>query len=383
MPVDLAILGDKLLRYRKQFQATLPEVSNSTGIPEQILEAYETGIREPTGGHILILADYYHCDYNFFISNEKLAPFEQTENLFRKHGDELSKEDRWAIQEFLFLCECEEYLLGKLSAGIQQSSFQFKKIGTYYKGHGEQSAAALRRYFGYADNEVRMDVFADFRSLRIHVFRRALNNSKISGLFIRHPTAGRCILVNYSEDLYRQRFTASHEAGHAILDDGSDPVISFTKWDPSDLSEVRAHTFASHYLMPRDFLRAIPESKVWTTDKAKEWAAKLKVSTSALARALLDSGLVDKSTADHLKTVKVPLAEKDDVELPSTLSPASRGRKEELLKRGLSGFYVNLCFDAYEKGTVSAGRLAEMLLVSSLKLPALAELYGKVLSYGD
>jgi Zn-dependent peptidase ImmA (M78 family)/transcriptional regulator with XRE-family HTH domain len=381
MDLDLKMLANKLLRYRSQVAAAISEVSLATGISEHILAAYESGDREPTGDHILILADYYHCDYNFFISNEQLAPFEQTENLFRKHEGQLPKTDRWAILEFLFLCGCEAYLTDLVPR--RQNSFEFTKSGTFYKGHGQEAAAALRTHLNYGPTEVPRDVFADFRSLGIHLFRRKLRNSHVSGLFIRHPTVGRCVLVNYSEDPYRQRFTAAHEVGHAILDDGSDPVLSFAGRDNSDRVELRANTFASHYLLPRELLREIPEPDVWTTDKALEWAAHLKVSTAALANALSDATLIDAATAAQLKSVQVPAHLKEDVELPHTLSPASVERRKLLLERGLSNFYVNLCFDAYERGEVSAGRLTEMLLTSRSELTDLADLYGRALSHGD
>jgi transcriptional regulator with XRE-family HTH domain len=110
MTFDLALFSSKLRRYRDQFATLLNEVALETGIAEESLAALENGERRPTGDEVLILADYYKCDYQFFISNEKVAPFEQTETMFRKYGAEFSKEDRWSVQEFLFLCECEEFL---------------------------------------------------------------------------------------------------------------------------------------------------------------------------------------------------------------------------------------------------------------------------------
>lgn len=98
MPLDLTLLGSKLKRYRKQFDASINEISVKTGISENRLSEFEAGEKQPNGDEILILADLYKCDYKFFISNEKLAPFEQTETLFRKYGKEFSKEDRWAVQ---------------------------------------------------------------------------------------------------------------------------------------------------------------------------------------------------------------------------------------------------------------------------------------------
>ncbi len=381
MPLDLELLGSKLRRYREQLQVSLSDVSSATGIPEESLATLENGQRQPTGDEVLILADYYKCDYKFFISNEQLAPFEQTESLFRKHGNEFSKSDRWAVQEFLYLCECEEFLLGLLPRHDRRP-FSFVKKGTHYKKHGEDTAAALRKHLGYDVNQIPMDIYDDFRRIGLHVFRHQLDNSNLSGLCIKHPFAGKCILINYSEDVYRQRFSAAHEAGHTILDADRDFIVSFT-WDSTDLSEIRANTFASRYLMPPEFLRRIPDAKSWSPEKGIEWANRLKVSTQALAYALKDANLISDAVETLIKSVKVPAASKVDPELPTSLSLTSRERREGLLRRGLSTFYVGLCFDAYEQGMISAGRLAEMLLVDEKELLTIANIYGRSLTYGD
>jgi Zn-dependent peptidase ImmA (M78 family) len=261
--------------------------------------------------------------------------------------------------------------------------FRFIKSGSYFIGHGEKAAARLREHLGYSSIQVGSDIYDDFRSLGFHIFRRQLDNSNISGLYIKHPTAGKCILVNYSEDVYRQRFTVAHESAHAILDEEEDIVVSFRTWDKKNLVEVRADTFASHYLMPPDFLRKIPDCGNWTTDKAIDWANKLKVSTTALAIALRKASLISQTIETQIKAVRVPSNRKVDPELPASLSPGSRERREQSLKRGLSTFYVSLCLDAYEQCFISAGRLAEMLLVSERELDAMAGIYGRTLKYGN
>lgn len=341
MTFDLVLFSSKLKRYREQFETSVDEVSRATGIPTQALASLEHGERRPTGDEVLILADYYKCDYQFFISNEQLAPFEQTETLFRRYGDEFSKEDRWAVQEFLFLCECEEFLLS-LIPRRDLKPFRFVKIGTYFKGHAESAAARLRGHLGYSSNQVGSDVYDDFRCLGFHIFRRELGNSNISGLYIKHPMAGKCILVNYSEDVYRQRFTAAHETAHAILDEEEDFVVSLISW-----------------------------------------ASRLKVSTEALAYALKNANLISEFVEAQIKSVRVPLEMKIDPELPGTLALGSRQRREQSLKRGLSTFYVGLCFDAYDQSFISAGRLAEMLLVSERELGEIAGTYGRTLRHGD
>lgn len=382
MAIDLTLLAKKLRNYRDQFQVSHSELSELTGIPISDLEALESGQRQPSGDEILILADFYKCDYRFFISNEKIAPDNQTETLFRRYGSEFSKEDRWAVQEILFLADCEYYLSQQIGFPAP-TKFIFTKIGNYFKGHGIAAAKDLRVNLKYADNEVPLDVYRDFRSIGIRVFRRKLNNSNISGLYIRHPVAGKCILINYLEDVYRQRFSAAHEAGHAILDEEEDVVVSFAKWKKDNLVEIRANTFAANYLIPPSFVKSIPNVSQWDNNKAIEWSNRLKVSTLALANALLEYGLIDNRMERVIKSAKVPRNIKSDPELPKSLSQSAKLRKEELLKRGLSTHYVNLCFEGYRRNYISAARMAEMLLVDESVLREIAQLYDEELGHGD
>jgi Zn-dependent peptidase ImmA (M78 family)/DNA-binding XRE family transcriptional regulator len=381
MSFDQELFSSKLRKYRNQRMVSPEEISRETGISSEILVALESGEKKPSGDEILILADYYQCDFKFFISNEKLAPFEQTETLYRMHGDSFSKEDRRVVQEFLFLCECEDFLL-KLFSIQYAKLFKFTKTGNFFKKHGIKAAALLREHLEYSRIAIIKDIYDDFRSLGFHVFRRKLVNSDISGLYIKHPTAGKCILVNYSEDVYRQRFTVAHECGHAILDEDKDFVVSFN-WDESNLVEVRANTFASEYLLPLDLLKTIPAYDSWDANKAIDYANRLKVSTTALAFALKGKDLVSDNAMETIKNSRVPPEKKNDPELPADLSPRSRERKEDLLKKGLSEYYVNLCLNAYDQGLISTGRLAEVLLVNEYDLGDMLESYGRKLKYGD
>lgn len=380
MAIDRELLGGKLERYRLQLQLPPDEVSAATGISAADLLAFESGEILPSGDDLLILADFYKADYKFFISNERLTPFEQTEKLYRSHGSEFSKADRRVMQEFLFLADCEAFLETELE--MEKRRFTFLKKGRYFKGHAEQAAAELRGLFGYSSREVPSDVFRDFRRIGIHVFRRRLENSRISGLFVRHPLAGNCILINYTEDAYRQRFTAAHEAGHAILDDGEDVVVSF--WDKRDLSEIRANTFASRYLLPPELLHHIPDVNIWSQEKAEEFASRLMVNTQTLANALAEAKLIPASAESVIKSAHVRRLVKIDPELATDFSAKGAARKKALLERGLSDYYVQLCFDAYRRGLISAGRLQEMLLLEGdSELREVVEIYGGFLSYGD
>jgi Zn-dependent peptidase ImmA (M78 family) len=380
MGINLKTLGGKLRKYREQLQESLSDVAVATGIEGPRLSAIEVGAVEPSGDEVLILSDHYRCDYKFFVSNERAAPFEQTETLYRAHGDDFSKEDRRSIQDFLYLCETEAFLTREM--GISDPSFKYSPRGGLHKDQGAAGAAALRSYFGYEDRAVPRDVFSDFRKAGIRVFRRKLGNSAISGLFVMHPTAGKCVLVNLSEDIYRQRFSAAHEMAHAVFDADQEASVSYFVSQGKDLREIRANRFASAYLMPPVFLSKLPDPSRWDEAQAIDWANKLRVSCDALGIALKEAGLIGEAKSRCIRKLRVPREDKMDPELPATLNLAQRARKSALLESGLSDFYVGLCFDAAREGVISTGRLAEALFCGPADILELASMYGRT-PHGD
>jgi Zn-dependent peptidase ImmA (M78 family) len=227
------------------------------------------------------------------------------------------------------------------------------------------------------------NVFTDFRRIGVHVFRRQLQNSNISGLFLSHQGAGPCLLVNYSEDVYRQRFTAAHELAHAIFDSDEEAVVSFARPKRNDLIEVRANRFASSYLMPPSILRKLPEPSKWTEKDALHWANDFRVSCDALGIALKEAGRASEATSQRIRKFRVPRESKIDPELGGNLSPAARQKKQRLLRRGLSDYYAGLCLEAHHQGLISTGKLAEAILAEAADLPEMADLFGRPLRYGD
>jgi Zn-dependent peptidase ImmA (M78 family) len=323
----------------------------------------------------------YRCDYRDLLSPDTLTPLDRTETLFRRFGDAFNKADRRSVQDFMFLCESEEYLGRSVGTKKRTDKFVAKKTGQYFKKHAEEGAADLRKFLGYQPHEVPRDIYQDFRQLGMHLFRRSLENSDISGVYVNHPYAGDCVLINYSEDIYRQRFTGAHEAAHALFDRDEEIVVSF--WNANELQEVRANNFASHFLMPPDFLTRIPDSNRWDAAKLAKWANELRVNQDPLIFALSSAGLINASAREKLKRSKIKLTNKSDPELPSTLSPLSKQRKSQLLERGLSSHYVTLCFEAFRRHIVTSSRLVELLLLDGdRELKDLADLYKEQLDDG-
>lgn len=376
MKIDLALISSRLAQARGLQSVEIGEVATHTGIDVTRLARIEAGQQEPSGDELLILANYYARDFRDFVDPSRPEPFKQTDILYRRYGQSFTPNDRRAIQEFLFLCEIEATLEKEL--GRKSTPFSFIPSGTHLKSHGDQAAHALRRKMGYSTKQIRLDIYADFRSIGLHVFRRRLANSEISGLYIEHPIAGRCILVNYEEDIYRQRFSASHEAAHAIFDSAEAASVTYqrssSKYDRQDLKEIRANRFASCYLMPPELL---PNVQHWDTALAQNWAQTLKVSTEALSYALLDIQRIDQGTAKLIRSVRVPMAEKIDPEAPEYLNESQLNRRMQLLERGLSDYYVGLCFEAHKQGLISAGRQGEALLADHKETREISVLYGR------
>lgn len=378
MAIDKILIGSKLKRCRENLQKTIVEVERLTGISNERIKSFEDGHIEPTGDEILIFSDVYFEDYRFFISNEKLSASEKVEVMYRKFGGTISKKDRETIQEFIYQCENEQYISDSLN--IQTIQFNPPTFSNVYSRDGEKVAVSLRKALGYDDVKLYIDIFSEFRKIGIHVFRKKLDSNNISGLFIKHPTAGKCILINYDEDIFRQNFTLAHEVGHALMDGEQEFNLSTDDVNQQDYREMRANNFASSFLIPQTVVATL-KGKI-TEDIVLQTATKLKVNIQPLLIALKNYGIIDQSSYNNFIKMKIKInrADKTDHELQN-LSPNILKAKEALLKMGLSSYYVRKCYEAYRLNYISSGKLAEMLLVNQTDLPELLSLFNLSLQY--
>lgn len=379
MSLDLKGLGDKILRCRINLDMTISEVAQRTGIASGLITQIEKGEIEPTGDDILILADFFKQDYQFFISNQQRSASEQVETLYRKFGTNFTKEDRWTIQEFIYLCESEQYVLDSLQ--FERIDIDFQPQGTYFKAHGQMGAEWLRKKLNFTANRTIRDLYAEFRKLGLHIFRRRLSNSNISGLFINHPFAGRCVLVNYEEDIFRQNFTVAHETAHAIFDFGQTVNVSLSTDGKTDLKEVRANTFASNFLIPKQALEQLRNSNITETVIAN-LALALHVNVEPLLIAMKDAEILNEHSARQYRSIKIRKDQKIDPELDG-LEEKVASAKRTFLEKGLSSFYVRKCHESYMNRNISAAKLAEMMLITEPELPRLLSLFNLTLLYDN
>jgi len=373
---DLNLLARKLIGCRVRLEYSYNEIFEGTGIGEERLKAFEKALVEPSGDEILILADFFKEDYKYFISNQQKSASEDTDSLYRQFDNDFTKEDRRAIQEFLYICECEADIWSLLEENRKPFNLPINRNNIY--GEAEKIAQEVRLFLGYKENELFENIFDDLRKLGVHIFRRKLNNSNISGIFIQHPVAGKCILVNYSEDIYRQNFTVAHEIAHSIFDTNELYNVSFTK-DGKDIKEIRANRFAAEFLMPLSALKNL-KINIWTGEILIKLAAQFKVNIIALLYRLNSLKLIPSTKFDEFKSLKLPKELKEDPELKNLL-PKIEKAKKQTLERGLSASYIRKCHEAYSKSLISQSRLAEILLVSEDELQNVLALFGLKLIY--
>lgn len=374
--IDLKLIGQKLKRCRENQEYSSIEVENGTGIAIKRLDDFENGLLEPSGDEILILSDFYKEDYKYFISNQQRSPSEKTDLLYRQFGGEFSKDDKRAIQAFMYLCESEQEIWNLLQ--IKNKIYLPPKLGNRIKEQASQGANDLRQFIGYQDNHLLDNLYDDLRKTGVHIFRFKLSNSNISGLFINHPFAGKCILVNYSEDLYRQNFTLVHEYAHAIFDTDKEFNLSFHK-DNRDPKEVRANYFAANFLAPTNAIKKLNISQ-WNPEILIKVADQLQVNTITLLYRLKNMEMISENQLHILKKTKIPWSTKVDPEFKG-LTQKGKLAKEALLKKGLTTNYVRNCHEVYMNGQITRNKLADLLLVNEFELPELLDYYNLKLVY--
>ncbi len=378
MAYDFLKISQKLLRSRNNMGLSKTEVARLAGIDVARIEALESGNVEPSGDEILILADVYKEDFRYFISNQNLSSAETVDELYRLNGG-ITNIDKRAIQSFIFHSANEQSLLDSL--GETSETFVIPRISNekIWKNDGAKVAQALRQFLGYRNQDAYQNLYYEFRRIGIHIFRVKLEESNLSGLFIRHPLAGKCVLVNYDENLYRQNFTLCHEVAHALMDGG---CYNVSYQSQKDFREFRANAFASEFLMPRAVVKQIDPCSL-TPESIVKYATKFRVNVPAFLIALETADVITPEKREEYGRMglKVSQDEQIDYELED-LTEHLRDSYEMMFERGLTPYYVRLCYNAYEKKLITVDRMAEMLDISLYELPLLLDSFKMKLNNG-
>ena len=371
-------IGEKFRKRRELEQVSIEELAKATHIPQARLIELENNVYDPTGDEVLIISAYYKEDFKYFITNQKVSAIEQVEVLYRSKGEHLSKNDRKAIFSFLYQCTAEQFALDcieKQPLGINYGNFANSRRKTIKQGR--TLASQIRKYFDSSTYHKTCDYFGFVRSLGIHVFRRELESNDISAMYIEHPIAKKCILINYNEDTYRQNFSLLHELCHALLDNEIGFNLSLesdtknTNDSNDKFAEYRANSFAGAFLVP-SYLIEPYRGKTIDANLINKLALHTHANPQVVLIQMKTLKIITKDKYQQLIKTRLRKVYKEDVELLNSTDKL-KAAKQKLIEKGLSPYYVRNCYEAYSNGCISRAKLAQMFDVPTYKLGTILE----------
>ncbi|OCQ95085.1 hypothetical protein BCD64_27365 [Nostoc sp. MBR 210] len=371
MTFDYAVLGRKLKDARESLLITPQDSASRLQISLQEYLSIEAGKNRINGDQLVLLSIMYRRDFRYFVTGDYPSAESQVQEMFRRNTA-LSKNDRIAIQEFVRLCEYEDFLEREI---FQRQAVKIPNYGQYsfnhryFKRQGEEAASFERERLGLGKQPIE-NIFDLLRNQSIHIFKRQLEDKNISGLYINHPVAGHCILVNYLDDLYRQNFSAAHEYCHTLFDSSQGQEVTYLKSSNGGLElEWRANSFAGNFLVPKQILELdyspVETYEAWV-NLIRKIAERFRVSSQVVIIRLCEIKWIDRSLQEQLaqeRRLVIKYDEKFDPETPPTLSSGMRDKSAQIIRKGLSWHFIDLCTEAYRRGEITYHKLLDMLLL--------------------
>ncbi len=373
MAFDYVVLGNKLKDARESLLINPQDSASRLEISLQEYIDIEAGTNRISGDQLVLLASLYERDFRYFVTGDYPSAESQVQEMFRRNA-ELSKNDRIAIQQFIRLCEYENFLEREIFQHQFVEIPNYEKYPfdhTYFKKQGEE-AALFERQRLFLEQEAITNIFELIRNQGIHIFKRQLEDKNISGLYINHPFAGHCILINYLDDLYRQNFSAAHEYCHALFDSSQGQEVTYLK-SSNDKPELewRANSFAGNFLVPKQKLELdYSPGNIYVTwiSLIRQIADRFQVISQVVIIRLCELKWIDEGLRKQLvkdERLVIRYNEKFDPEIPPNLSSGIREKSTYIIRQGLSWYFINLATEAYRRGEITYHKLLDMLLLTS------------------
>ncbi len=244
--------GRRLQKAREVAGLTQAAVAGQLGIPRSAVAEFEAGRRNVTGLELDRLSRLYGRSASELLEADPLAADPVTTLL--RSSQEIAADPALEPKLRRYWRLCGE--IDQLERGLgmpQRSSSQF----TYAIAAPNTRAEAIRQGRDVAAGErSRLDLGTApvwelpeiLQAQGIRVTEEALPDG-LSGAFLYGKGPGALILVNESDHRVRRLFSYAHEYAHALLDRARNATVS-RRSDREDLMEVRANSFAAHFLMP-------------------------------------------------------------------------------------------------------------------------------------
>jgi Zn-dependent peptidase ImmA (M78 family) len=204
----------RLKKAREQMGLTQEAFARSLGLSSEFISLLEAGKRAPSLATLSRIAAAAHRDASFFLSEK--------EHVFKVLFRAASLDDQVRAELDHFQGYVEDYLRLEAATGRRLEP------APLYAGNlsPERLAAEERRRLGLGEEPVR-DIFALFERSGCRILRRRMPPEvRLSGVFVfleAHSAA--FALINASQTLCRQIYTAAHEYCHYLKDRHDIPVM--------------------------------------------------------------------------------------------------------------------------------------------------------------
>jgi len=347
-------IGKKFKQLRELSGMTQEDVAKRLGVTNEYISMIESGKRTPSLEVLAKASKLFHCDIGFFIT-DKESDFSE---ILRVEG--IKEEDKKELQKFIELSR--EYALLEelteehpiLAPVYPDPPVEALNDHNFLYEFAEEMANSERRRLGLGDEPIR-DIFALIETQGVHLIRKELKESRISGIFI-FSKKGAFILVNSRLPREDQVFTVAHEYCHYLKDRDKGPQID---WDYQvgvanqiqNPNELIANAFALSFLIPETAIKKLVRLQLGShlgPEKVIYLKLYFGVSLEAMLYRLRKLGYLREKDTNKIRQIETP-------PLENMVFGYSN-----LKSRGISERFLKLSLGAYYKDKISKERLATL-----------------------
>lgn len=360
-------LGDRLRKARSNANITQEDAAVKLGVGRTTLVAIEKGQRKLKASELMSLCKLYNISTNRMLRPEAIhvdfsVKFRRSQVSPAKENDAVE-----AIEILTHLASSAVEVERILGRG---SEHHYPPEQAIMSGdvdqQAEDAAMSLRHYLGVGLSPVSDIVSLIELQLDIRVFVRPLS-SNISGVFAYERGIGACILLNSKHPPQRRANSAAHEIGHFMSTRNQLDVFEDNHHDNAR-EERFANVFGNAFLMPAITIRRIFESYKSAEGKFSPrnlilMAHSFNVTVEAMCRRLEKLRLLKSGTYASLK----------DKGLNGSAVKEVLGDPVQNRSLSVPPKLASIFADAYHKGLLSEGQIAEMLLLDRVEIRKLLD----------
>lgn len=361
--IDPLVIGERLADARRARHLTQQQAAEALGVARTTITAIEKGDRRPRAAELFALAQLYARPVGDFVRSEHPTPRPNFIVQFRaargSGGRERTSDRDVDIRRFDDLCRWYVELEELLGAPIPRHYPGVYDVSdTPPERAAEEVATSERNRLGLGDGPIG-DLWSLLETdIGLRVFALRMTDARIAGMFVYTEEYGGCIAVNANQPEERRRLSAAHEYAHFLTNRFRPEITVLNVYKRAPEGERFADAFARYFLMPAaglsrrfEAIRRAKHSPI-TPGDVLALSHLFRVSFQAMTWRLEELKLLPVGTWDRLRELGFqPSKARELMQLPT--------HKSELPSLPLR--YQALAVQAYEKGDLTEGQLAERL----------------------